>query len=306
MNRPAEHDREVAAFAEFHATAGEWVQGWIDGRELLVSFPVDWTGEVFLRPKTAGEKTCSARQKAQRAFTLAKHRFEGEFEGLCVEIDNPHPRAKGFATSTMDIAGVIAACSALTESPVCAEELLSLCSSIEPSDGIMFEGLALVDHIRGTLVESLPPPPEIGLLVLIPDRTLDTADYRRGERIEKRVKPLAREFESAYGILKKGLLRGDPHLVAEAASFSAGLQQRVMPREEWALLLRAKEAFGASGIAVAHSGSASALLFASSPPATEELASWLSKEKSGRTLRVKEAKASSGGFVSGRERRSSR
>lgn len=288
------------AFARIHATAGEWIQGWIDGRELLVSLSIDWIGEIFLRPQTPDSKGHALEQKARRAFTLAKRRFRRNFENLHVAIDNPHPRAKGFATSTIDVAGVIAVCSAMTGNVIAAEELFSLCCTIEPSDGVMFEGLALVDHIGGRLVESLPPPPEMGLLVLIPERTLDTADYRRGTVIEKRVKSLAKEFESAYDTLKKGLLRNDPLLIAEAASLSSELQQRVMPREEWPLLQKAEKTFGASGIAVAHSGSASSLLFASSPPEARELSTWLSKEKDGAKLCVKKAMATSGGFEAGK------
>ena len=65
----------------------------------------------------------------------------------------------------------------------------------------------------------------------------------------------------AYRILRDGLLAGDARKVAAAATLSAILQQAVMPREEWPLLLGACRECRGLGIAVAHSGTASAVLF---------------------------------------------
>ncbi len=252
---------DVVAKAFLPATAGEWVQGWIDGREALVSLVVDWKGSVEL---CRGEADVTGRldEKAREAFALAR-KICGEdvFRGLFPVVRNPLPRARGFATSTMDIAGVLAVCFASAGVGQAPEELFSHCASIEPSDGIMFEGLALVDHIGGELIERLPSPPPLDLLVVIPDDTLDTAEYRKNERRMERVKGLARDHERAYAMLREGLSKQDSSAIAEAATLSATLQQQVLPRAEWNLLREASAAFGALGIAAAHSGTASALIF---------------------------------------------
>lgn len=287
---------EVLAEALLPATAGEWIQGWIGGREALVSLVVDWRGSVKLR---RGEDGFVPRlgSKALEAFALARQIYgETALRGVFPEADNPLPRARGFATSTMDIAGVLAVSAAHAGGArLSEEELFSLCASIEPSDGIMFEGLALVDHLNGRLLERLPRPPDMELLVIEPERTLDTAEYRNGGGYTERAKALASEHEQAYILLRTGLQSGNARLAAEAASISAALQQEVLQRDEWSLLLEGRGAFGALGFAVAHSGTASALIFASGDDALPAAERWLAARMQGAGGKISRARAAGGG-----------
>ena len=284
----------MLARAELHATVGEWVQGWIGGRECLVSLAVGWRGSVTL---SLGPDSGRAGHKALRAFELAKSRFcKKDMTSCCIKVFNPHPIARGFATSTMDIAGVLAACAAYTGESLSDEELFSLCAGIEPSDGIMFEGLALVDHLTGELLERLPQPPRMEIVVLIPEVTLDTMDYRRDDLLGAKVRQFSKESENAYSMLKAGLSKSDARVIADAATLSATLQQGVVPKDEWGVLLRAKEMFGALGVAAAHSGTASALLFAPADNVSASAASaWLKEELAPCRVKVRRASASGGG-----------
>lgn len=245
--------------ATLPATVGEWIQGWIEGRESLVSLVVSWQGSVALR---LGRGSGFLPKKASRAWSDAKRRFPEIPEACVAEVCNPVPVSRGFATSTMDIAGVYAAGAASAGEELGAEELFALCAGIEPSDGIMFDGLALVDHLRGELIERLPAPPALRLVCFVPNETLDTADYHRDDALPRRYRDMAGEYAAAYGLLKRALLQGDAAGVAQAATRSAELHQRIRPRPEWPALRAAAAAAGALGLAVAHSGTASALLFA--------------------------------------------
>lgn len=243
------------------ATVGEWFQGWVDGVECLVSLVVDWFASVELCLSEGEDVRPSSRKKANRALEFAREIFSGMPDSIYLRVDNALPTSKGFATSTMDIAGVFAACAAYCGERVDEERLFSLCARVEASDGIMFSGLALVDHIHGRLMERLPPPPPMKLLVLVPERSLDTVVYRGDARRMASVRALSSRHEAAYRMLRRGLLEGDPALVGEAATMSATLQQSVVPRFEWDLLQETRARTRAAGIAVAHSGTASALLF---------------------------------------------
>ena len=239
-------------------TVGEWVQGWIlpEG-EALVSLVVQWRGQVRLRSGPDG--AAKLPPKAYRALRLARERFS--LGGVRVEMDNPLRPALGLGTSTMDVGGILAGAAVLAGQPLIPEDLFRLCCEIEPSDGTMFPRLALVDHLKGTLVETLPDPPDLHLAVLLPFRTLDTEAYRKDRAVMNAVRSRSARHVKAYRILKDGLLAGDARKVAAAATLSAILQQAVMPREEWPLLLGACRECRGLGIAVAHSGTASAVLF---------------------------------------------
>jgi L-threonine kinase len=256
---------KILAAATMPATLGEWVQGWIGDREALVSLVVAWNGSVELCTLDRGDIFHRAGEKTLRAFDEAKKIFSREGDAFpedgFVNIINPLPPTRGLATSTMDVAGTFASCAAYVGNEVSEERLFSLCAGIEPSDGIMFKGLALVDHINGKLIERLPPPPEISIVALIPSRTLDTAEYRRDNARLETVRANANDHELAYEMLKRGLTEGDVFLIAKAATKSAETQQKIMPREEWGTLGEISKLSGAIGIAVAHSGTASGLLF---------------------------------------------
>jgi L-threonine kinase len=258
---------EILATATLPSTVGEWVQGWVNGRESLVSLVVGWNGSVDLCLLGVGDVLPIASEKTLRAFYTAKKFFSNTYgskfpENGFINVINPLPTARGLATSTMDVAGTFAACAAYAGVELPPERLFSLCAGIEASDGIMFQGLALVDHINGILLEPLPPPPDMTILVLIPERQLDTADYRKNSERLAVARTLAPEHERAYETLKRGLEEADPAMVASAATISAAAQQKVIPRVEWELLKKAMSLSGALGIAVAHSGTASGLLFA--------------------------------------------
>jgi len=300
----------ILATATMPATLGEWVQGWIGGGEALVSLVVAWNSSVEFCMPEEGESVPRTGEKAIRAFETARRIFSRDGgsgtipEDGFINVINPFPSARGLATSTMDIAGTFAAVAAYTGNSPTDEELFSLCADIEPSDGIMFEGLALVDHINGNLMERLPPPPDMQIVALIPSRKLDTADYRRNGSLLDAIRAGARQHVLAYETLKRGLEKGDAALTARGATLSAEAQQRIMPREEWDVITETASASGALGIAVAHSGTASGLLFAPSNKFGAELAENMFRiafsDPSASEVTVRRTTTSGGGFFSER------
>jgi L-threonine kinase len=295
----------VLAAATVPATVGEWVQGWIGGRESLVSLVVEWKGSVELCVPCANGVWRTAGPKALRAFASAKEIFSKEEEGASfpedgfINVINPHPVARGLATSTMDIAGTFAACAAFTGETISDERLFSLCAEIEPSDGIMFDGLARVDHIKGELIERLPPPPNMLMVAVIPERTLDTSEYRCNGELLGYASTHSGEHERAYGMLKEGLLHGDSALVARAATLSSEVHQSVVPKPEWNLLREAGALSGAIGISAAHSGTASGLLFDQGNGFGADLAErWLAGAfaDSGEVVAIRRTSVCGGGF----------
>jgi L-threonine kinase len=82
------------------------------------------------------------------------------------------------------------------------------------------------------------------------------------------VRNRADRHRRAYAILRDGLHAGDVRKICAAATLSALLQQAVMPREEWPLLLAATRECRGFGVVVAHSGTAGGVLFANPDEAT--------------------------------------
>ncbi|WP_300521606.1 GHMP kinase [Aminiphilus sp.] len=266
------------------ATLGEWIQGWIleDG-EALVSHCVDWWGYVSVRSGGEGDEN-TLPPKARHALALAAERFALD-RPVAATLENPLPASLGLGSSTVDVAGIFGACALLAEKNLSEEEHFALCCAVEPSDGIVFRGLALVDHLRGRLVERLPETPPLWTAALLPRRTLDTEDYRKDPARMRAVRNRADRHRRAYAILRDGLHAGDVRKICAAATLSALLQQAVMPREEWPLLLAATRECRGFGVVVAHSGTAGGVLFANPDEATR-CAEWMRNRWDGGDVRV--------------------
>ncbi|MGI6559362.1 MAG: hypothetical protein ACOX20_10685 [Limnochordia bacterium] len=99
--------------------------------------------------------------------------------GLRVQVSSELLRGKGLASSTADIAAGVAALGGLLGRDFTPRELASVALQVEPTDGLMFPGLACFDHRRGTWQESLGSPPPMELLVFDAGGEVDTLDFQR-------------------------------------------------------------------------------------------------------------------------------
>lgn len=242
-------------------TLGEWVQGWIgDKGEALVSCVVSRQGRTLLQK---GREDEPLPEKARAALVMAQEEFHVSLAGGGLSLHNPLPLSLGLASSTVDVCGVFAAVAALGGRSLSEEKLFSLCCRIEPSDGVMFSGLVLVDHLGGRLLERLPAPPSLWLASLLPRRILDTDAYRRDPLFVDRIRRQEARHRKAYRVFREGVLKGNLPLIGAGAAESALIQQDILPREEWPLLEACRKECGGLGIVVAHSGTASAVLFGS-------------------------------------------
>jgi L-threonine kinase len=79
-------------------------------------------------------------------------------------------------------------------------------------------------------------------------------------------------------MLKLGLVKQDAALVAKAASFSAEIQRKIMPRDDWDIIAEIGKTSGSIGTAVAHSGTASGLLYDTSNRFGADLAEKMLKD----------------------------
>ena len=66
--------------------------------------------------------------------------------------------------------------------PFSPESIASIALSVEPTDGVMFPGIALFDHRCGSIAESLGAPPPMEVIVIDTGGTVDTLEFNRTDR----------------------------------------------------------------------------------------------------------------------------
>ena len=135
---------------------GELVQGMLDDDYYLVTCPIDYFSRVqvdlFLEgspevgPPVVGPED-SPKAVAAVSATLA-HLGRQELSAR-LAISNPIPRGKGMGSSSADVVAAIAATGLALDQELSPETVGRLALMEEPTDGVMFPGIALFDHRQG-------------------------------------------------------------------------------------------------------------------------------------------------------------
>ncbi|MGI8329141.1 hypothetical protein ACRYCC_04195 [Actinomadura scrupuli] len=243
-----------------YGTCGELVQGVLDGRDFLITFPIDLRVRATASPSALQgvavwpPHKVKARRAAERL--LRRLRYPSRL-GVRVDIASPLPEGKGMASSSADIVATCRALADLLGTGVSDTELGAIACAIEPSDAAMYERPVVFDFMTGDLLHD--PGRRFPVLAVTVDAggAVETTTFRRlpytaGER---------RILRGAHDLAVQGLETGDLQAVGTAATASARVNQRRHAKPHLDELLDICADHGGSGVAVAHSGTLATMLF---------------------------------------------
>ncbi|MBM4404583.1 MAG: GHMP kinase [Chloroflexi bacterium] len=253
----------AVAVARVPGTCGELVQGIIDGRHFHVTCPIDLysTTRIAISPGAGRISAPADCPKARRAAEATLAHLGRRDVDAALAIESALPRGKGMASSTADVVGAIEATASALSARLSARQVAALALAIEPSDGLMVEGIALFDHRQGSLMESLGAPPPMGILVLDFGGEVDTLAFNAVDRMPQLAAREA-QWRTALSLVREGLRRSDAALIARGATLSATAHQEISPNPYFAQAKAFSERIGALGLCIAHSGTVIGLLFA--------------------------------------------
>ena len=258
------------ATASAPGTCGELVQGMIGGAHFLVTCPINQFSRatVTLRVADSGQPSVAVRgidhlPKTMQAVSIALEKLAPRL-GIAkltaeVTIANPIPAGKGMGSSSADIAAAVGAAGLAVGQPFTPEAIAKIALSVEPSDGVMFPGIALFDHRCGSIAESLGPPPPMEVIVIDTGGTVDTLEFNRVDRTAL-WKRIASRTDEALELVREGVRRSDPALVGRGATVSARAGHLPETSEWVERAVAFAESESAAGINVAHSGTVVGIL----------------------------------------------
>ena len=250
---------------------GELVQGMQGDSLFLVTCPIDFFSRVRIdlydgadageRPEVGG---CANHPKAGEAVRVTLERFGHDRLSAKLSVNNPIPRGKGMGSSTADVAGAIAATGLALGVELQPATIAEIALSVEPTDGVMFPGIVMFDHLAGSIAESLGPPPPMEIVALDFGGAVDTVEFNKVDR-----RPLWRstqaETSQALELVRAGVQQGDPALVGRGSTISALASQRVLPKPRLAEVNEFASQVGAVGVNVGHSGTIIGILLDARP-----------------------------------------
>lgn len=263
--------RGARAVALAPGTWGELVQGTVDGDHVLVTCPINLHACAIAR---AGETEHWQGPPGRPRTQSALHAIPG---GGRVRMRSRLRPGAGMASSTADLCAAMAGASALAGLPLTPEQLFTRCLQLEPTDGLMFPGIALVDHVRGTRVEGLGPPPSLGIVGVDPGGAVRTAGFNSRADLAEANRRKESSVREALAIAIAAVAAGDPEALAAAATLSARSHQVILPNPLWGQAETLASACGALGINAAHSGTVIGFLFDSKRTDLGEAARWLKR-----------------------------
>jgi len=250
-------------FAEVRApgVCGELVQGMMGESHFLVTCPIDYfaRARVTLFVNGDGMETPADCPKSAAALRATLDRLgRGDLSGK-LTINNPIPRSKGMGSSSADVTATIAATALALGEDLDPETMASIALSVEPSDGVMFPGIALLDHREGQIIQVLGPPPPMEIVALDFGGTVDTVEFNAVDR-RSQWKSIQAEVDEALRLVKAGIQAQQPGLIGQGASISSRASQAVLFKPLLPDVLEFAESVGAAGVNVGHSGTVIGIL----------------------------------------------
>lgn len=171
-----------------------------------------------------------------------------------IRIENPWPESKGLGTSTADISATLRATAAALGREMSDLEVSQLAVEVEhASDGAILPRCCLWAQREGRVLEDLGPA--------LPPLRVELFDATPNQLVETRAMPLPDYAPTDLALfhlllvkLRRAVADGDAALLGEVATISASINDRYLPKHRFLDFMRLSLAFGAVGVAVAHSG----------------------------------------------------
>nr|WP_221636408.1 propanediol utilization protein [Listeria seeligeri] len=237
------------------------MQGWIEGSEKLISYPINWFSEVTLSDKLIVNKTGNT--KAWLAFQQTCEYFgvpENERPRVSLQVKSTIPVAKGMASSTADIAATIGVTASWLQQKITETEIAKLCLRLEPTDSTIFQTLTLFDHLKGTTIRSTDWLPKLGVVVLEPLTILETALFRQ-ESHQNQLLQNEANLARGFALFEQAIRQQKVDLLGVAATISAESNQAILPKPFFKEMLEVVEKLDLPGLNVSHSGTVVGLLY---------------------------------------------
>lgn len=251
-------------------TFGELVQGVYTERPFLITLPIPTLqSKAIFVPHTDSSEIIGARSH-RKAIEGCKKLLE-QFEitsGGYLHIDSNIPVGKGMASSSADM---VAAMKAVADSYslTITEEMISHASiKIEPTDGVMYEGAVAYDYKNGSLLEHFGPLPPFLLVGIDTGGRVDTVRFNKQTKSYSQKEQ--NQLAEAYDYVRKGIRTKDLSFICQAATMSAQINQRFLPKLCFQEFKSLADTYG-GGIVTAHSGTVLGILVHPKSPHVKDI-----------------------------------
>jgi len=253
------------------------VQGTIKGEPFLVTCPVDLWSEITVE-LNRGENPRSGLDKSCRALQMTLDFLGVKHVSVSIKRNSALPEGKGMGSSTADVAATCLATARACGQDLSPEVIAKIAARVEPSDGQMFPGITMCNHLTGEVRKYLGQAPPLELVIADPGGAVDTVLFNSRQDLASKnfqKEPMVRQ---ALELVTRGLLTMDWEMMGRGATISAQANQVVLPKPHLSQWRQWASEMKALGVVVAHSGTIMGMIM---PPGEDsrEAADYIRKKR---------------------------
>lgn len=172
--------------------------------------------------------------------------------GGTITVDCDIPEGKGLSSSSADLVAVSRAVESSLSVAVDVTRLAAIMAEVEPSDGIMYDGIVSFDPVKGQLRRHLGPVPKLAIVALDEGGTVDTVKFNQlPHRLGLHH---VTDFSSLLEGAERAVQSNDVWAMGQAATQSAIDNQELLSKRYLHLFLTLRSKYSLPGVVVAHSG----------------------------------------------------
>lgn len=184
--------------------------------------------------------------------------------GGTLHIQSELPEGKGCASSSADMVATARAIRSAFGLDIPQPFLARIMGSIEPSDGVMYQGIVSFYHREGMLRRFLGHLPSLTIVALDEGGQVDTIEFNKRRKSFSRTERV--EYENLLFEMEQAVARGDLLSLGKISTRSAILNQELLPKSHLDVLLDVCGRYDALGVVAAHSGTQLGLLLGPGSP----------------------------------------
>lgn len=262
ISRLIHDDGTQSGVGQCFGTFGELLQGVLPGclSNFLVTLPIARYSTAHFTAIPDADRVqvfpgykYKARQLAEKII----QRF-GLKTGGVLSLESELEEGKGCGSSSADMVATALALQLAFDFSIPPALLAQMMIDLEPSDGVMYEGVVSFYHRQGVLRNFLGHLPPLVIIAVDEGGCVDTIEFNKRPKPFSRVEQL--EYESLLIRLEQAIICGDLIVIGEVATRSAIMNQKLLPKAQLDLMLYLGKQYDALGVVVAHSGTYIGLL----------------------------------------------
>lgn len=244
----------MGTFGFSYGAFGELLQGVLpNDRHFLVTLPINIKSKAYFNHQPSKKFIVYPDCKEKiKIFINLFCNYYGISSGGYLSIDSEIPIGKGLSSSTADLIAAFRALSKafnINYSPECVEKLMR---QIEPSDGLLYDGVVAYYHKEVSLLQKFNYYPDLIILGVDEGGKVDTIEYNRIKQnpsIEEK-----NEFKQLLSQFIQAITKKDLKTIGSIATRSTELNQKYNYKPSFNNILEINYAINGLGLICAHSG----------------------------------------------------